>query len=171
MHRFFRGGRVLPSLRGSTNQLSSVLKGIMAVKGHISFAEYMEAALCHPQWGYYSRKEAFGRAGDFVTSPEISQTFGEMVGVWCASLYSGFDNPMHWHIVEIGPGRGSLAIDVCRTLRDVGCDKGLNFRRSSRRYNVGLRSRRCRRVCSRCDILHTCFDRKSIGGSFMVVSH
>lgn len=119
-------GTVLHSLKPKTNPLKKLLKEQIESKQHVSFAEYMETALAHPQYGYYS-KDVFGKQGDFTTSPEISQLFGEMIAAWCVSLYSAWDCPYKWNIVEIGPGRGSLAMNVCRTLRDLDLTKGVSF--------------------------------------------
>lgn len=54
-------------------------------KGPISMAAFMEKALTHPEYGYYMKRDVFGRKGDFITAPEISEVFGELLGLWCVS--------------------------------------------------------------------------------------
>ncbi len=79
--------------------------------GPISFATYMETAVDT----YYARGDIFGRSGDFVTAPEISQVFGELIGLWCITAWQGLGQPRDFHLVECGPGRGTLMADIIRT--------------------------------------------------------
>ena len=74
-------------------------------------ADYMAAANSH----YYATRDPLGAAGDFTTAPEISQMFGEMVGVWIADLWARAGSPA-FHYVELGPGRGTLAADALRAI-------------------------------------------------------
>lgn len=83
-------------------------------QGPITVAEYMAAALGHPRHGYYMNKYPFGAGGDFVTAPEISQIFGELIGLWCAAVWQQMDKPTSLHLVELGPGRGTLLSDAVR---------------------------------------------------------
>ena len=78
-----------------------------------------------PSYGYYMTSTIFGRSGDFVTSPEISQLFGEAVGTWCASVWEYWSKPRTWNIIELGPGKGTLAMDVIRTLKQLRAVDGL----------------------------------------------
>ena len=94
---------------------------MISMRGPISVAEFMKLCLGHPQFGYYMRlpDAIFGRKGDFVTSPEISQLFGDLIGVWVVSMW--LQTPQMaagspFHLVECGPGRGVLAKDILRTL-------------------------------------------------------
>ncbi|MGO1118729.1 class I SAM-dependent methyltransferase [Rhodovibrionaceae bacterium A322] len=92
--------------------------------GPISLADYMALALTHPTLGYYSRqqsdaKDPFGRKGDFITAPEISQMFGELLGLWCADSWVNLGSPAQVHLVELGPGRGTLMSDILRTAKGL----------------------------------------------------
>ncbi|KAJ2761593.1 hypothetical protein IWQ57_006007, partial [Coemansia nantahalensis] len=83
----------------------------------MSVAKYMQLALTSPVGGYYTRGQAFGREGDFVTSPEISQMFGEIVAVWLTLHWEMLGRPVHTALVELGPGRGTLMDDMLRAAR------------------------------------------------------
>ena len=74
----------------------------------------MELALGHPTLGYYQRHDPLGVAGDFVTAPEISQMFGEIVGLWLGQAWSDLGRPAPVRLVELGPGRGTLMADLLR---------------------------------------------------------
>jgi SAM-dependent MidA family methyltransferase len=87
--------------------------------GPISVADYMQACLHDPEHGYYRRRAAVGSAGDFVTAPEISQVFGELIGLWCAVVWRQMGEPRALRLVEFGPGRGTLMRDALRAARAV----------------------------------------------------
>ncbi|MDD9990597.1 MAG: SAM-dependent methyltransferase [Rhodospirillales bacterium] len=87
--------------------------------GPISVAAYMELCLHHPRHGYYCRDRPIGAAGDFVTAPEISQMFGELIGLWCAAVWQNMGQPQRVRLVELGPGRGTLLADALRATRTV----------------------------------------------------
>ncbi|KAM9798286.1 protein arginine methyltransferase NDUFAF7, mitochondrial [Neosynchiropus ocellatus] len=91
----------------------------MKATGPLSVAEYMREVLTNPVTGYYVTKEALGPDGDFITSPEISQVFGELLGVWVVSEWMAAGRPGRLQVVELGPGRGSLAADVLRVLSQL----------------------------------------------------
>lgn len=74
----------------------------------------MQQCLTNPEAGYYTTRDPFGRRGDFVTSPEISQMFGELVAVWIANEYVGSSAASPMTLIELGPGRGTLMQDVLR---------------------------------------------------------
>lgn len=90
------------------------LRRRIALDGAISLADFMGDALGHPKYGYYITRDPFGRAGDFTTAPEISQMFGELIGLWCAENWGRMGTPPQVHLVEFGPGRGTLMADLLR---------------------------------------------------------
>ena len=102
------------------NALERIIRDIIAAQGPISLAAYMELALQHPEYGYYRVREPVGRDGDFITAPEISQMFGEMIGVWCAEAWRALGKPNPFALVELGPGRGTMMQDVLRATARVG---------------------------------------------------
>ncbi len=81
-------------------------------KGPLSQSYFMEIALQHPLYGYYRTQEAVAR--DFITSPEISQVFGELIGIWAIDYYQKREKPRSISLVEFGPGRGTLMVDFLR---------------------------------------------------------
>jgi len=89
------------------------LKQIEAA-GPMDISRFMRYALCHPQYGYYMNRDPFGVRGDFTTAPEISQMFGELIGVWVADVWMQMDQPGSFVLLECGPGRGTLMADVMR---------------------------------------------------------
>ena len=91
----------------------------IAQDGPISVAVYMQACLQDPEHGYYRRRMAVGGAGDFVTAPEISQVFGELIGLWCAVVWQQMGAPNAVRLIELGPGRGTLMRDTLRAARLV----------------------------------------------------
>ena len=87
----------------------------IALAGPMSVAQYMAAANAH----YYATRDPLGAGGDFTTAPEISQMFGELIGLWCADLWDRAGRPdVAW--VELGPGRGTLAADALRAMAKAG---------------------------------------------------
>lgn len=74
----------------------------------------MEEVLINPKAGFYINRDVFGAQGDFITSPEVSQMFGEMVGVWAMCLWEQMGQPNKINLVEFGPGRGTLMADLLR---------------------------------------------------------
>jgi len=82
--------------------------------GPMTVADYMATALTHPEHGYYTSRDPLGRDGDFITAPEISQVFGELIGIWCVTVWQQMGSPKHFNLVELGPGRGTLMADALR---------------------------------------------------------
>ncbi len=101
------------------NALEKIIREIIAGQGAISMAAYMELALLHPMYGYYRTREPLGREGDFITAPEVSQMFGEMVGVWCAEAWREMGRPDPFALVEFGPGHGTMMLDILRSTAKV----------------------------------------------------
>jgi len=100
----------------------------IAHEGPLTVAQYMEACLAHPEFGYYRTRDPLGRAGDFTTAPEISQMFGELIGLWAAQTWIGMDQPAHLNWIELGPGRGTLSADALRAMAGVpGLKDALNL--------------------------------------------
>lgn len=83
--------------------------------GPLTVKEFMSVALTHPKYGYYMRGDIFGRSGDFVTSPEVSQAFGELLGIWCVACWQELGRPAALRLAELGPGRGTLMSDLLRS--------------------------------------------------------
>jgi SAM-dependent MidA family methyltransferase len=96
--------------------LKKRIAALITANGPLSVADYMALCLFDPQDGYYSIREPFGVRGDFTTAPEISQMFGELIGVWIGATWEALGQPLPVAIAEIGPGRGTLMKDVLRTL-------------------------------------------------------
>ena len=99
--------------------LARLLIARIAATGPISLAEYMAECLMHPQHGYYSTRDPFGAAGDFTTAPEISQMFGELLGLCLAQAWLDQGAPAPFTLAELGPGRGTLLADALRATRGV----------------------------------------------------
>ena len=99
--------------------LAEILAARIRANGPISLADYMTECLLHPTLGYYTTREPFGAAGDFTTAPEISQMFGELIGLCLAQTWLDQGAPTPFTLAEIGPGRGTLMADALRATRNV----------------------------------------------------
>ena len=97
--------------------LSERIAALIAAQGPISVAQYMALALHDSESGYYATRDPFGQTGDFITAPEISQMFGEMLGLWLGQVWHDQGCPKNTHLVELGPGRGTLMADALRALK------------------------------------------------------
>lgn len=97
--------------------LARKLKERIRRDGPLPLADYMLACLQDEEHGYYRTKTAIGAKGDFVTAPEISQVFGELIGLWCAVVWQQMGAPKTFNLVELGPGRGTLMADALRAAR------------------------------------------------------
>ncbi len=102
-----------PEARRDT-PLARKLKARIRRDGAITIAQYMQACLQDPEHGYYIKQPAVGHAGDFITAPEISQVFGELIGLWSAVVWQQMGSPSRVNLVELGPGRGTLMRDALR---------------------------------------------------------
>ncbi len=107
--------------------LFAVLAREIRADGPIGLDRYMALCLGHPLHGYYATRDPFGRGGDFVTAPEISQMFGELIGAWAAAVLSMVAPGERPCLVELGPGRGTLMADALRALRAAGANVDLHL--------------------------------------------
>ncbi|MGX7706778.1 class I SAM-dependent methyltransferase [Methylobacterium sp. Gmos1] len=106
----------------SGTPLLGELRRLIALEGPITIERYMALCLGHPVHGYYRTRDPLGAAGDFTTAPEISQIFGELLGLWTAEVWHGLGRPAAFRLVELGPGRGTLMADALRALRAAAPD-------------------------------------------------
>ncbi len=100
-----------------TTPLAAEIAELIAADGPIPVSRYMALCLGHPRHGYYMTRDPFGAGGDFTTAPEVSQVFGELIGVWAASVWEAFERPASVRLIELGPGRGTLMADLVRAAR------------------------------------------------------
>ncbi|SDN62637.1 SAM-dependent methyltransferase, MidA family [Lutimaribacter pacificus] len=91
----------------------------IASDGPMSLADFMAEALLHPTLGYYTTRDPLGAAGDFTTAPEISQMFGELLGLCLAQCWLDQGAPAQFTLAELGPGRGTLMADALRATQAV----------------------------------------------------
>jgi NADH dehydrogenase [ubiquinone] 1 alpha subcomplex assembly factor 7 len=99
--------------------LEREIRRLIAAAGPMPVADYMRLCLTHPQHGYYLTRDPFGAGGDFITAPEISQMFGELIGLWLAAVWRQMGAPENVRLIELGPGRGTLMLDALRAARVV----------------------------------------------------
>ena len=94
--------------------LAHLIVARIAATGPITVADYMADCLLHPLHGYYTTHDPFGAQGDFITAPEISQMFGELIGLALAQVWLDQGSPPRIVLAELGPGRGTLMADALR---------------------------------------------------------
>ena len=99
--------------------LEKEIRGIIETEGPIPVADYMRLCLAHPRHGYYMTRDPLGGRGDFTTAPEVSQMFGELIGAWAATVWRQMGSPARVHLVELGPGRGTLMADALRAVKSA----------------------------------------------------
>lgn len=99
--------------------LTDHLLARIAHDGPITVADYMTECLLHPTHGYYTTRDPLGTQGDFITAPEVSQMFGELIGLSLAQSWLNQGHPDHFILAELGPGRGTLMADILRATRSV----------------------------------------------------
>jgi len=109
----------LSKVRTISPPLTARLRDRIAREGSISVHDYMEACLGDRRSGYYKTRQPIGEAGDFITAPEISQIFGELIGVWCIAVWQAMGTPSSVIVAELGPGRGTLMADALRAWRSA----------------------------------------------------
>ncbi|MGC6512517.1 MAG: class I SAM-dependent methyltransferase [Parvibaculales bacterium] len=106
------------------NKLENKIRALIKQQGPIPLNTFMHMALQDPEDGYYIKQDPLGQSGDFITAPEISQIFGEMIGLWVADFM--LRNPVSaFHLVELGPGRGTLMSDMVRVIKSSPALAGL----------------------------------------------
>ncbi len=101
------------------NAIEHILARQIAMHGPLSVADFMSTTLMHPEHGYYVTRPVFGAQGDFITAPEISQMFGELVGLALAQAWIDQGTPDNVVLAELGPGRGTLMSDILRATQSV----------------------------------------------------
>src|SRR3984885_6677762 len=102
-----------------SSPLQREIRRLITIAGPMPVADYMRLCLTHPQHGYYIKHDPIGAGGDFITAPEISQMFGELIGLWMAAVWQQMGAPENVRIVELGPGRATLMIDALRAAKTV----------------------------------------------------
>lgn len=122
------------------NSLKRRLLDLIAQDGPLTIAQYMSFCLLDPEAGYYATRPALGGDGDFITAPETSQMFGELIGLWSAQSWLELGSPNPCQVIEFGPGRGALMIDLWRA------GKALPAFRAAARLNLIEPSAPLRRV-------------------------
>jgi NADH dehydrogenase [ubiquinone] 1 alpha subcomplex assembly factor 7 len=102
-----------------SSPLERDIRRLIKAAGPMPVATYMRLCLTHPQYGYYLTRDPFGAGGDFITAPDITQMFGELIGVWMATVWQQMGSPENVRVIELGPGRGTLMADALRAARIV----------------------------------------------------
>ena len=102
---------------GDASPLKSEIEKLIRSSGPMPVWRYMQLCLAHPRYGYYVSRDPLGREGDFTTAPEVSQMFGELIGLWAASVWRAMGSPPLLRLIELGPGRGTMMSDALRALR------------------------------------------------------
>ena len=103
----------------TSTPLAQHIARLIEETGPITVSQFMGLALSHPRYGYYMTRDPLGAKGDFITAPEVSQMFGELVGLWLADCWMRQGAPAPFHLVELGPGRGTLMADALRAMKSV----------------------------------------------------
>ena len=101
------------------NSLAEIIRAHIMHHGPMTVQDYWTLCLSHPHHGYYIKQNPLGQAGDFITAPEISQMFGEMIGIWVADIWLKMQRPSPFLLVECGAGRGTMMEDLLRATRSV----------------------------------------------------
>ncbi len=100
-------------------QLAHHIADLIRQDGPLALDVFMDLALAHPEHGYYRTRDPFGAKGDFTTAPEISQMFGELLGLWAVDMWQKLGSPSSFNLIEFGPGRGTLMADALRAAKLV----------------------------------------------------
>ena len=149
--------------------LADLITRRIRATGPLIVAEFMSEAMQHPRLGYYATRDPLGAAGDFITAPEISQVFGELIGLWCADVWARMGRPDPVLLVELGPGRGTLMADALRALT-VAPD----FRRALRVHLVetspALRALQARTLAEAAPTWHERLDTVPVGPLLLIAN-
>jgi NADH dehydrogenase [ubiquinone] 1 alpha subcomplex assembly factor 7 len=153
----------------TANALADNIARRIRGEGALSLAAYMALALHDPDLGYYATRRPIGAAGDFVTAPEISQVFGELIGLWCALVWEQIGRPDPVILAELGPGSGVFAGDLLRAAGAVP-----EFRRALRLHLIetspALRGEQKRRLAYADPVWLTRFDELPTGPALIVAN-
>src|SRR3984957_18172408 len=95
------------------------IRRLITAAGPMPVADYMRLCLTDPRYGYYMSRDPLGSGGDFITAPEVSQMFGELIGLWMAAVWRQMGAPENVRVAELGPGRGTLMSDALRAVHVV----------------------------------------------------
>lgn len=121
----FKALKDLEGVETKTENMKKLIKNKIKATGPISIEEYMRLCLYDKNYGYYTSKEyIFGSNGDFITSPEVSQLFGESISVFIYKILEQWGFPKEYELLEIGAGRGYMMSDILRSLYRLGYLKG-----------------------------------------------
>ena len=150
-------------------ELGALIARRIRATGPLTVAEFMAEALQHPRLGYYAMRDPLGAAGDFVTAPEVSQVFGELIGLWCADVWARMGRPDPVLLVELGPGRGTLMADALRAL-SIAPD----FRHALRLHLVetspAFRAAQAKALASAAPVWHASLDQVPSGPLLLIAN-
>jgi NADH dehydrogenase [ubiquinone] 1 alpha subcomplex assembly factor 7 len=104
-------------MKSTPSSLLEIIRNEISLEGPMPVERFMQLALSESRYGYYMTHDPLGAAGDFITAPEITQMFGELVGLWAAGVWTAMARPRQLRLVELGPGRGTLMQDALRAAR------------------------------------------------------
>lgn len=144
------------------------IRNRIALEGPLTVASVMEQALSGRN-GYYRDNDPLGPEGDFITAPEVSQMFGELIGLWCVDTWTRFGSPEHFHLVEIGPGRGTLMADALRAARvapDFLAAKSLHLVE----INDALKQKQAERLADHGPVWHAHFGDVPAGPTILIAN-
>ena len=109
------------------NSLKKILEKRILNFGPMSISDFMIESNQNPNFGYYNTSFPFGKKGDFITAPEVSQMFGELIGLWIVDCWQKMGEPKKFNIIELGPGTGVLILDALRAINlNQKCKKACN---------------------------------------------